>query len=658
MIDQTTDEVIARTNSFLYPLETEAVHIAQLVDERAMDSERPRLTKYMLDSVRQHPHFWSIMIGWEDGTVLQVINPRGTNYGKQKNPEKTDYVVRQMDRRTPTHIEDRHFFDAEGKLLEIQKDPEDSLFIPMKRPWYIGARERNALYWTDLYMYSTLRKPGLTAAVPFHTPEGKLDGVVATDLRLDHLSTFLRELQIGRNGVVFIINERQEVVAQADDQPVPIVDGEPQLVRIENVRTAWLREAVERWQTTGHDKLRFKASNGVEYLASFAPLKVAAHKSWTVAVVVPMDDFIGPLREANRQQLKFSLGMMLLGILAIALFGGLISRPVRKLAVEAGKIERFELEGDIDIPSRITEVEELSRSMARMKTGIQAFSKFVPKGLVQQLMTSGAGVELGGEKRDLVVLFTDVAGFTGISETMEAEELALHVSAYFEEMTTILMANRGVIDKFIGDAVMAFWGAPFDNDERYVDACTAVLAMRDRLDVLNAEWEAEGKPALRTRFGLHAGTAFVGNTGSSDRMNYSAFGDVVNLASRLEGMNGQYGSTICVSEELHEHVADAFLMRPLDLVAVKGRKGGTRVYELLCDRESVTDEIEHLCTESERALEAYLQGRFTEAIAHYESVLEIAPDDGPVRVMLARCRVYRDAPPSDGWDGVYVATTK
>jgi adenylate cyclase len=302
-----------------------------------------------------------------------------------------------------------------------------------------------------------------------------------------------------------------------------------------------------------------------------------------------------------------------------------------------------------------------------MKGAIRELNKFVPKGLITQLAESGVGFELGGRSRDITVLFTDIAGFTGISEAMSAEALTRHVSAYFEEITRIIRADNGVIDKYMGDAVMAFWGAPLPNDNHPFDACRSVLAVKQKVDALNERWRGDGKPPLITRFGVNCGEAVAGTIGSSERMNYTVLGDTVNVASRLEGLNRHYGTGIIVSEFVRDRVAENFLMRPVDIVAVKGRRAGIRIYELVAADSGeapdsrvpgATERGRQQCRATQDAFEAYLARDWDRAIVLYETLKRDFPEDGLPDIFLSRCRTYRIAPPDRSWQGVFEATEK
>lgn len=211
----------------------------------------------------------------------------------------------------------------------------------------------------------------------------------------------------------------------------------------------------------------------------------------------------------------------------------------------------------------------------------QTFSKFVSKSVVDELLKDPSKVKLGGDKKILTVLFSDIRGFTSISEKLTPEALVEHLNIYLQGMTDIVIKTDGTLDKYIGDAIMAFWGAPIEMDDHPLKACKAALEMMEALKVMNHRWEKEGKPVLDIGIGINSGDMVVGNMGSSSRMDYTLMGDNVNLGSRLEGTNKFYGTHIIISEFTYQYVKDDVIVRELDLIRVKGKALPVKIYELI-----------------------------------------------------------------------------
>jgi adenylate cyclase len=216
----------------------------------------------------------------------------------------------------------------------------------------------------------------------------------------------------------------------------------------------------------------------------------------------------------------------------------------------------------------------------------------------------------------------------------------------------------GTLDKFIGDSIMAFWGAPLPNPDHAVTACRAALACQERLKELHEKWIREGKPLFYQRIGINTGEVIVGNMGSATRLNYTVVGDTVNAASRFEGLNKLYGTRIIIGQSTWDLVKDQFVARPLDLVSVKGSMKGVRIYELMAEAAGAGESTRAVAALAAEAMEHYLGRRWSEAIARYDRILEIQPGDQPSRVMKDRCRDMLASPPPDDWNGVHRIESK
>jgi len=257
-----------------------------------------------------------------------------------------------------------------------------------------------------------------------------------------------------------------------------------------------------------------------------------------------------------------------------------LARPLNKLSGEARKIEAFDLAESIPIQSRITEVRELEEAMGAAKMGLRTFGLYVPAELVRQVLKSGVSPTLGGERRNLTVMFSDIQGFTGIAETLAPEELITLLSEYFEVASGTIDGNGGSINKFIGDGIFAMWNAPLRAENHEELACRCALEFQDRLSEFNQRQRSQGKPRLETRIGIHTGIAVIGNVGTADRLEYTALGDIVNIAARLEQLNKDCRTRILVSSAVAAAVSDSFALRRMGEVSLKGRKQAIEIHEL------------------------------------------------------------------------------
>lgn len=287
------------------------------------------------------------------------------------------------------------------------------------------------------------------------------------------------------------------------------------------------------------------------------------------------------------------------------------------------------------------------------------FQHYVPPRVVNELMAHPELLVLGGEERELTVLFCDIAGFTSIAEMLSPTQLVSMLNEYLTEMTEVVMEYEGIIDKYQGDALMAEFGAPVPFADHALRGCRAALKMQSALSDLRERWEREEKPQLYSRIGLNTGMMLVGNLGSRHIMDYTVMGDNVNLASRLEGANKVFGTSICISEMTYEQLEGEIICRELDLIRVTGRQQPARVFEVL---ETVDVGIpagrESLLERYELALQLYRDRQFADALDLFNDLLQLDPDDGPSLVNRTRCTEYLQSPPPEDWDGVFVMRTK
>ncbi|HEX3372486.1 MAG TPA: adenylate/guanylate cyclase domain-containing protein, partial [Candidatus Acidoferrales bacterium] len=289
-----------------------------------------------------------------------------------------------------------------------------------------------------------------------------------------------------------------------------------------------------------------------------------------------------------------------------------------------------------------------------------AFQQYLSPEVIRRLLENPDLVK--PRKTEITVMFSDVRGFTTISEKLDAQELAGLLNEYLTDMTQIVFRFDGTLDKYIGDAVMAFWGAPFEDRNHATKSCHAALDMISRLKEMQKRWDAEGKPVIDIGIGLSTGSASVGNMGSALRYGYTALGDTVNLSARIEGLNREYATHILVSDATYAAVEDPLLVfRELDLIRVKGKLKPITLYELVAARGTPDGDAPDL----EERLDFFAQGRscyrerrWQDAQIIFEKLLERWPEDGPARMYLKRCKKYLVAGPEENWDGVYVMTHK
>lgn len=286
------------------------------------------------------------------------------------------------------------------------------------------------------------------------------------------------------------------------------------------------------------------------------------------------------------------------------------------------------------------------------------FSQYVSKHVVNELISNPDKLRLGGERKNITVLFSDIAGFTSFAENKQPEELVSFINEYLNEMTEIVLANEGTLDKYLGDAVMAFWGAPIEVENHAYKACLTALQMQNKLAEMREKWSKSGETPIRIRIGINTGDVIVGNIGGVKRFDYTVLGDDVNLASRLEGANKEYGTNIMIGDSTLEKCKDKILSRELDVIRVKGKSKPTKVYELISvvgdkKAEAAIEEMDLYF----QAIDLYRHRSFDSAQDYFKRSFEKL-GDYPSKVYMQRCEFYLKNPPIENWDGVFEMKSK
>jgi adenylate cyclase len=289
-----------------------------------------------------------------------------------------------------------------------------------------------------------------------------------------------------------------------------------------------------------------------------------------------------------------------------------------------------------------------------------AFQHYLNPSVINQVLDSPEGLKLGGEKRELTVFFSDVRGFTTISEVLSPEALASLLNEYFTPMTKIVLDSGGLLDKYIGDALMAVWGAPLAMDDHADKALESALKMLDALDVLREGWKPRSLPAIDIGCGINTGPMVVGNMGSDLRFDYTVLGDSVNLGSRLEGITKEYGVRIVCSGQTKKSLKnpEKFILRELDWIKVKGKNEPVTIYEVMRFPPEKRTDAEKVRTLFEEGLAKYRSRDFRAAQSVFMQALQVTHQDGPASIFLERCEYFLEHPVDDSWDGIWVMKSK
>lgn len=474
---------------------------------------------------------------------------------------------------------------------------------------------------------------------PILDPRGRRVAVFSTSLALEELNRFLATVDEQVPGYVSIFE-------RSDGRHAPRLIGHPRpgmaglsvsaapgQRALDPVMVAYLHQLTldPRFESTERPKSDFARAflvDSVPYLGSFDDLERRGDPAWVIAMVLPVSDVAGGV-ELNLRYAAVAVAVFLmLGVVLAFWLARRISQPMLNLGESARAMSHLDFSGEPRPLSTIREVRQLEQALGEARVSLRSFRKYVPADVVRTLMESGMEARLGGHSAHLTLLFSDIVEFTQVAESADPQVLVEQLGEYLAVVSGVIHDHHGIVDKYIGDGVMAFWGAPHADPAQAVRAARAALGIQDRLDILNAGWIAAGRPAFRTRIGLNSGDVVVGNIGSEDRLNYTAIGDPVNLASRLESLNRFYGTRILLSDTTRMAAGDVLLTRPVARVSVKGSQRGVVVYELMGTSDTTDERLLRLVTLTETAFEALDAGQTAEAREQYGAIQSEFPDDG------------------------------
>lgn len=671
VLEQETERVNQHVQHALDIAEGEASTITTLIDRGLLTpDDHARITEHFIASLNARPSLSYLSIGTPSGKYYHGFRDQDGNLSAlwllpQENGQRNLLEFK---------------LEPSGER-EVIRDIKNSIRTPAyERPYFTWTRDAGRPIWTESFVFlgsgESLDVPGVSRAIPlFDSADERFKGVLTADFDLHALSRFLSKVDLGADGLCFLVeiaaNGTPRVIAHPGaanpdpdkriDLTQPAPDGEGRVtVSADQVPDP---RVVSALSALGSDLSSVPRTfleidvdvSGQQYIGGFCHLGREDGPDWLICMLIPEEAVFGDVR-------RMAIIMMWVGIGGVVVAGSLSLILARRVSVNLGciaeetrEIGRFELTPKSPIKSRIEEIRTLAGAVEEMKTSLRSFQKFVPSELVRQLLESGQEAKLGGSRKELTVYFSDIVGFTSISEKLRADQLVKLLSEYLEEMTAEVLKNGGTVDKYIGDAIMAFWGAPRPCEQHANEACRTALANQARLSELREVWKKANLPPLESRIGLHTGAATVGNFGSPNRLDYTAIGDTVNVASRLEGLNRIYGTQILISETTKAAIGQRFITRPLDHVAVKGREQGMTVFELIGGKDSSSQSEYQWIEEFSNGLNTYLSGDWMMAIVCFERVLQSRPDDHASQLMIERCRIYNQTPPPADWNGVFYA---
>jgi adenylate cyclase len=650
LTDEQVREVLAgldlRVRDHLQDAVTAAQLSETLLDNGSLPQDQDALARHFTAVLRANPAFaWASYSDAMGDFTGAYRAPDGSLHISQTTLQASgrahDYTVGE------SGAWERHY-------EEIAND-----YDPRHEEFYKAATRNGKLIWIGPVVFYDEGLPGITCANPRFAKDGRLLGVLTVDFNLNFLSEFIGQLHFGKHGKVFMFDQERHVIAFPG---LRLIENEGQgthgrLLTEADVSDPVFQAFIARKEALTEEPFIVRQA-GQSYVAGYRRLKVEGGPTWFLGAYAPESDFMGVL--ARNEQAAFAIAVAALGVglFLTLILARRIAVPLTRLAAEMQEVGNFQLTVRPPVRTIFREVATMDESLLHMKGSLRSFSYYVPRDLVRTMLESGQEATLQGQTREMTIYFSDIAGMTSLAETMTPDQLVHLLSRYFDEMTEVIAALGGTVDKFIGDAIMAFWGAPAPTADHAARACEAALRSQRKLAAMRAAPDVPALANIRARVGIATGDVLVGNVGSHDRFNYTVMGDTVNLASRLESLNKIYSTEILISHPNGEALREWIVARPVGVVQVKGKRQCVEVWEplsLVSEDDAAARELARLFVE---ALGAYLHRDFRGAAELYKAALRLRPEDQPAAVLLERCREFLSAPPPAEWNGVYVATEK
>jgi len=543
-------------------------------------------------------------------------------------------------------------------------------------PWYLLGKSLPAnskCMWTESFVFKNsddIKKhgSGIHCVKSIFNDKGELAAIICMEISnsmiSDYLTTLLEDLHTeGLKGFIFEKHPDGSKVLIANsvrDDNLPEVDrnnwaliNNPEEMK-DTAISAMIKSLPKEFSAIpdipGHQIFKFY-DHEKGYVGSAASLVPGQMPWWVLCLYIPENVLYAESFKQFQTTMLITVFIILTSTILSIFFARKASKNLENLALFATKIGRLDFNHKIEILSPIKEVQNVAKSMVLMQVGLKSFTQYLPKEMLKSLFDSGSTAKPGGKEKDVTIFFTDIVNFTHYSEILAPNDLVLQLNEYLGCFSSVINKNRGTVDKYIGDAVMAYWNAPKDCEDHAFKACETALQGLHNLSFLQKEWARMNKPIFKVRIGINSGNVVLGNIGTEEHLSYTVVGDNVNLASRLESLNKVYGTNIMISDSTLKACGDKLVTRPIDLVAVKGKEKKILVHELLGITNQTSSKIVSFCNEFKVAFAAYLNKDWSLGVQLFEKIAGQYPDDRATKIHLDRCRQFIINPPDPSWDG-------
>lgn len=637
LIQQQFDAHVDATSSEIEAMLSPAAHtlseLQSLAQRGVLPLDKPEeLSVFLIERLRANPDLaWVAWANVDNHYTAANRRPGNRLVSYHASPQMNDSL--------PSLFE----VDTDGNKTAIFPPDEISIpYRPKDRPWFEPAITADGLLWHEPYSFG-LGHFGISATLPLVSEqiEDHTTGVFTVDFFLEDIINFLKQIELGESGRIILLT-RDGIQIGHTDNSTTLQD------LAVTAAGSWLETGTV--PTNTHQILE---RQNIKYRVAISNLHDQHSPPWLIVILVPEHELTGVLTENIRFTLLSSTVALLLALLLAHLLSRRIAQPIQQMSDDLSAVGRFELNNTPVPKSYIREVAVLGDSIDRMKRGLRSFGRYIPSDVVKRLLAQGKEAELGGEKRQLTIHFSDIAGFTSIVEPLSPQETVAELADYFDLMTKAITQRDGTVDKFMGDGILAFFNAPQTVTDHPIQACYSALEAQQQLSALRNAHRAENRAEFTARIGLAMGEVLVGNIGTSERFAYTVMGDTVNLAARLESLNKYYGTSILTTRDLRDATIDHFTWRWLDRARVVGRQTPCDLYELVSISRDASQHQLMVIQQYEQALALYLSGNFVAALDAFTQLANNFHNDRATQQLIKRCQALSENPPLTGWDGIY-----
>jgi class 3 adenylate cyclase len=565
-------------------------------------SNELELRRVMFSAMNSINTVGSVFVGRSDNYITSIIRespqvfPNG--YSTQTTYPNGTMFFYAIDNRT---------CDAIGPLYDIDYG------YAIDQIWYQYAEANRSTSWTSIYyeaaagssLVISLSRPifysNVTASFLHNNapPNAFIVAVVGTSLFLNQLSDYLSNINIGIQSKIFIVERDGNLVASSVGDIFVLINGTYNRVSSVYSSDMFVRETSQYINSKyggfyylNNTSFQFTMTNNVDMVVQVLVFTNNFGLNWLICIVTSSAELYGNIKQGYIISGLLSVVATLLSVIVAFIVSLLITGPIRQVTYQLYKVANMELDsikGTNGTSISLYEVSNMQKALDRMIEGLQSFGKYVPEGIVRQMLLSGSSAKPGVKSTYLTIFFSDIVGFTSLTENTSPNILIEVMQEFFTNANQLIQEQEGTIDKYIGDCIMAFWGAPLKVEHPELKAVKAALLLKNMLLIKNPEWIERGYPPISVRIGINSAYCLVGNVGAPSRLNYTVLGDGVNLASRLESLNTFYGTNIMIGESTFLKVYDLVACRWLDYVAVKGKDKPIHVYEVLDLKSHMTD---------------------------------------------------------------------